>query len=49
MAAYGDTDEDTTEANTDEDATETNTKVSQENAEDIKAVVEDMLASSPIR
>ena len=45
MAAYGDTDEDTTEIE-DEENTEVDNNTS---SEDIKAVVEDMLASSPIR
>ena len=47
MAAYWNTDEDTTEATNEEaETTETNTG---SNNEDIKTVVEDMLASSPIR
>ncbi len=47
MSAYGDTDEDTTEV--DKDSTDIEETNNSEPSEDIKAVVEDMLASSPIR
>ncbi len=49
MSAYGNTDEDNTDVENEEDNTTVDEEINNASSEDVKTIVEDMVANSPIR